>query len=153
MISNKLITVLHIFETMASYDENKIPEILENSRTVAVVGISDKPERDSYRVAKYLKDAGYEIFPINPVIETWDGQKSYKSLSEIPGDVKIDIVDVFRKPEAVMPVLEEALNINPGTFWLQEGVVNEEAAQLAKQKGLTVVMNRCIMKEHRRLNP
>lgn len=138
---------------MAAYDEDKIPEILSSSRTVAVVGISDKPERDSYRVAKYLKDAGFEIFPVNPVIETWDGQKSYKSLTEIPAEVKIDIVDVFRKPDAVLPVLEEALKISPKTLWLQESVVNEEAASLAKQKGLMVVMDRCMMKEHHRLHP
>lgn len=136
---------------MASYDEGSIPEILARSKSVAVVGVSDKPERDSYRVAKYLKEAGFRIFPVNPVIDTWDGQKSYKSLSEIPSEVKIDIVDVFRKPEAVMPVLEEALQLKPDTFWMQEGVVNEEAAELAKKKGLTVVMDRCIMKEHKKL--
>lgn len=138
---------------MAAYDEDRIPEILKESRTVAVVGVSDKPERDSYRVAKYLKDAGYEVLPVNPVIETWDGQRSYKSLSEIPADLKVDIVDVFRKPDAVMPILEEALKISPKTFWLQEGVVNREAADLAKQKGLYVVMDKCMMKEHHRLNP
>lgn len=136
---------------MAGYDENKIPQILKDSRTVAVVGISAKPERDSYRVAKYLKDAGYEILPVNPVIEAWDGQPTYKSLLDIPSEKKVDIVDVFRKPEAALSVVEEAVKISPSVVWLQEGVVNQEAADLAKRNGSLVVMDRCMMKEHIRI--
>ncbi len=136
---------------MTGYDEDRIPQILEDSRTVAVVGISAKPERDSYRVAKYLKDAGYEILPVNPVIDTWDGQPTYKSLLDIPSETKVDIVDVFRKPEAALAVVEEAVKISPSVVWLQEGVVNQEAADLAKKNGSLVVMDRCMMKEHSRI--
>lgn len=136
---------------MSTYDENKIPSILKESKTVAVVGISDKPERDSYRVAMYLKDKGYEIIPINPVIDEWSGIKSYKSLLDIPKDKKVDIVDIFRKSDAVIPIVQEALKINPRTVWMQEGVINEEAAKLAKDNSLLVVMDRCMMKEHARL--
>lgn len=136
---------------MVSYDESRIPEILREARIVAVVGISDKPDRDSYKVARYLKQAGYEILPVNPVLESWDGQKAYKSLGEIPGDKRVDVVDVFRKPEAALPVVEEALKIHPKTVWLQEGVVNEEAANLAKSNGILVVMDKCMMKEHTRI--
>ncbi len=136
---------------MSTYDENKIPSILKESKTVAVVGISDKPERDSYRVAMYLKDKGYEIIPINPVIDEWSGIKSYKSLLDIPKDKKVDIVDIFRKSDAVIPIVQEALKINPRTVWMQEGVINKEAAKLARDNSLLVVMDRCMMKEHARL--
>ncbi len=135
-----------------SYDEDKIQSILDESKTIAIVGISNKPERDSYRVAKYLQEKGYEILPVNPVIEEWEGIKSYKSLLDIPKDRKVDVVDIFRKSDAVVPVVEEALKISPKTVWMQEGVVNQEAAQLAKNNSLLVVMDRCIMKEHARLN-
>lgn len=137
---------------MASYDEDRIQSILKESRTVAVVGISDKPERDSYKVAKYLREKGYEILPVNPVIEHWEGLKSYKSLLEIPGDKKVDIVDIFRKSDSVVPIVQEALEIHPKTVWMQEGVVNDEAAQLARKNSLLVVMDRCMMKEHARLS-
>lgn len=138
---------------MAGYDEDKIPQILNSSKTVAVVGISDKPERDSYRVAKYLLSAGYDVLPVNPVIDSWEGISSYKSLSDIPSEKKVDIVDVFRKPEAALPVVEEAVKISPAVVWLQEGVVNTDAADLARKKGSLVVMDRCIMKEHKKFNP
>ncbi len=133
---------------MAGYDEERIPQILKDSKTVAVVGISAKPERDSYRVAKYLKEAGYEILPVNPVLETWDGQPAYSSLLDIPSEKKVDIVDVFRKPDAALSVVEEAVKISPSVVWLQEGVVNSDAADLAKKNGSLVVMDRCMMKEH-----
>lgn len=137
---------------MSDYDEDSIPEILKESKTVAVVGISAKPERDSYRVAKYLKEAGYEILPVNPVLESWDGQATYKSLLDIPSDKKVDVVDVFRKPEAALSVVEEAVKISPAAVWLQEGVVNKDAADLAKRHGALVVMDRCMMKEHSRIS-
>ena len=137
---------------MASYDEGQIKSILRGSKTIAVVGLSDKPERDSYRVAKYLKEKGYEILPVNPAIEHWEGIRSYKSLLEIPADKKVDIVDIFRKSDAVLPIVQEALKIHPSTVWMQEGVVNDEAARLAKKNSLLVVMDRCMMKEHARLS-
>ena len=135
---------------MAGYDENKISEILRNSRTVAVVGISDKAERDSFRVANYLRNNGFQIIPVNPVISEWEGLKTYPNLVSIPRDKKIDIVDIFRKSEAVPKIVEESLEIHPKVIWMQEGVINEEGARLAKENGILVVMDRCMMKEHSR---
>ena len=136
---------------MAGYDENKISEILRNSRTVAVVGISDKAERDSFRVANYLRNNGFQIIPVNPVISEWEGLKTYPNLVSIPRDKKIDIVDIFRKPEAVPKIVEESLEMHPKVIWMQEGVISEEGARLAKENGILVVMDRCMMKEHTRL--
>lgn len=135
---------------MAKFDEEYIPEILDKYRTVAVVGISDKPDRDSYRVAEYLKQSGYHILPVNPTLDQWLGIKAYRDLSSIPEDVRVEIVDVFRKPDAALQVVEEALKLKPAVVWLQEGVVNHEAAELAKSHGIQVVMDRCMMKEHRK---
>jgi predicted CoA-binding protein len=135
---------------MAKFDEEHILEILDRYRTVAVVGISDKPDRDSYRVAEYLKQSGYNILPVNPALDQWLGIKAYRDLSSIPEDVRVEIVDVFRKPDAALQVVEEALKLKPAVVWLQEGVVNQEAAELAKSHGIQVVMDRCMMKEHRK---
>ena len=135
---------------MVKFDEEHIPEILDRYRTVAVVGISDKPDRDSYRVAEYLKQSGYHILPVNPTLDQWLGIKAYRDLSSIPEDVRVEIVDVFRKPDAALQVVEEALKLKPAVVWLQEGVVNQEAAELAKSHGIQVVMDRCMMKEHRK---
>jgi predicted CoA-binding protein len=135
---------------MVKFDEEHIPEILDRYRTVAVVGISDKPDRDSYRVAEYLKQSGYNILPVNPTLDQWLGIKAYRDLSSIPEDVRVEIVDVFRKPDAALQVVEEALKLKPAVVWLQEGVVNQEAAELAKSHGIQVVMDRCMMKEHRK---
>lgn len=136
---------------MKSYDEDRIPEFLRSYRNIAVVGISDKPERDSYRVASYLKSKGYSIIPINPTLETWQGIKAYPDLKSIPADVKVDVVDIFRKPEAATQIVEEAMGIKPALVWFQEGVINEEAADRAKSSGSNVVMDRCMMKEHSKL--
>jgi predicted CoA-binding protein len=136
---------------MSGYDEAQIPEILKNYRNVAVVGLSDKSDRDSYRVAKYLMAHGYRIIPVNPAIESWEGIKSYPAVSSIPPDVKVEIVDVFRKPEAALDIVRDSLSRSPKVLWLQEGVVNSDAADLAKENGIRVVMDRCMMKEHNRL--
>ncbi len=135
---------------MKSYDEEEIGKILNSSRSIAVVGISDKEERDSYRVAKYLHAQGYKVIPINPKLAQWNGLKAYGSLLEVPES--IDVVDVFRKPEAVMPIAKEAVEKKAGVLWLQEEVINEDAADYAKEHGLKVVMDRCMMKEHSRLH-
>lgn len=135
---------------MKTYNEGEIAEILKENKKVAVVGISAREERDSYRVAEYLRDNGYDIIPVNPVLEQWNGVKSHESLSSIDG--KIDIVDVFRKPEAVMEIAKEAVSVGASVLWLQEGVINEEAADYASEHGLKVVMDRCMMKEHARLD-
>ncbi len=136
---------------MKSYDEDRIPEFLANYRNVAVVGISDKPERDSYQVALYLKKNGYNVIPINPKLETWEGLKAYPDLKSVPSGAAVEIVDVFRKAEAAGEIVSEALPLNPKLIWLQETVVNEEAADLAKSNGIAVVMDRCMMKEHKKL--
>ena len=137
---------------MSGYDEGKIPEILKNSRKIAVVGISEKPERDSYRVSKYLLDHGYSIIPVNPTLEKWYGIRSYHDLESIPPSERVDIVDIFRKPEAVLDVVRSSLKLKPKVIWMQEGVINSEAADLARKNGIMVVMDRCIMKEHSRLS-
>ncbi|MHB8547772.1 MAG: CoA-binding protein [Thermoplasmataceae archaeon] len=129
-----------------------MPEILKQYRKVAVVGISDKPERDSYRVASYLVNHGFTVYPVNPMFQEWNGIKSYPDLKSIPRSEGVEIVDVFRKAETVLPVASEAADIGAKVLWLQEGVVNRDAADLAKKKGLTVVMDRCMMKEISRIS-
>ncbi len=134
-----------------AYDEDKIPEILNSTRNIAVVGISEKAERDSYRVADYLKKQGYVIIPINPGLMEWNGIKAYPDLLKVPGNMKIDVVDIFRKPDAVVPVVRDALKRKPFAIWMQEGVVNSDAAEIARDAGILVVMDRCMMKEHHKL--
>lgn len=129
--------------------DDEILEILTGAKTVAVVGFSSKPERPSHRVAKFLKDAGYRIYPVNPNIEEALGEKVYASLEEVPAG--IDIVDIFRASDKVLPVVEAAIRVGARVVWMQEGVVNEEAARKAREAGLKVVMDRCTMQEYRRL--
>jgi hypothetical protein len=135
--------------THSNPSDRAIRQILETAKTVAVVGLSDKPDRDSYKVAEYLQSHGYRIIPVNPTVSDVLGEKSYASVTDIPEPV--DLVDVFRKPEAVLPVVQEAIDAGAGTVWLQLGVVNEEAAARAEAAGLQVVMDRCIKIEHGRL--
>jgi len=127
----------------------EIKEILSTYKTIAVVGISDKTDRDSYKVARYLQDNGYKIIPINPRAEEVLGQKSYPNLKEVPD--KIGIVNIFRKPEAVGPIVEEATKIGAKVIWMQLGIVNNEAARQAKAQGLKVVQNKCIKVEHNKV--
>ena len=124
-------------------------EILNSSRVVAVVGLSPKPDRPSYNVANYLKENGYKIIPVNPNAGEILEEVCYPDLSSIPEPV--DVVDIFRRPEAVLPIVEEAIKIGAKAVWMQEGVINEEAAARAKEAGLLVVMDRCMLKEHRKL--
>lgn len=131
-----------------AYDEDKIPEILKNSKNIAVVGLSEKTDRDSYGVADYLKKQGYNIIPINPGLKDWNGIKAYPDLLSVPENVKIDIVDIFRKSDAVVPIVNDALKRKPSAIWMQEGVVNNDAAKIARDAGILVVMDRCMMKEH-----
>ena len=128
--------------------EADIKNILEDSRTVAVVGLSPREERDSHRVAKYLQGQGYRIIPVNPNADEVLGERSYPDLVSIPEP--IDVVDVFRRSEAVPEIVEEAIKVGAKTVWMQEGVIHEEAAARAREAGLQVVMDRCTMKEHRR---
>jgi len=117
-------------------------------KTIAVVGVSNKPDRDSHMVAKYLIDAGFEVIPVNPRIDAFLGIKAYPDLLSIPSEKKIDIVNIFRKSSEVLPVVEEAIKVGAKAVWLQLGIINEEAAHMAKKAGLEVVMNRCIKVVH-----
>jgi len=125
--------------------EDRIAEILDGSRTVAVVGISDKPDRPSHVVAKYLQDRGFRVIPVNPMIDDVLGERAYRSLSEIPG--KVDLVDVFRKSAYVPPIAEEAVRIGARFFWMQEGVTSEPAREILDAAGIPWVMDRCVKKE------
>jgi predicted CoA-binding protein len=125
-------------------------EILNFSRVVAVVGHSPKPDRPSYRVASYLKEQGYKIIPVNPLEKEILGELCYPDLASIPESV--DVVDIFRRSEEVLPIVEEAIKIGAKAVWLQEGVINEEAAARAREAGLMVIMDKCMLKEHRNLH-
>jgi predicted CoA-binding protein len=127
----------------------KIPELLGSAKTIAVVGLSNKRTRASYGVAEYLQSVGYRIIPVNPEETEVFGEKAYPNLEAIPEHV--DIVDIFRRPEFVPEIVEAAIRIGAKAVWMQEGVIHEEAARRAAEAGLTVVMDRCMLKEHRRL--
>ena len=138
--------------------DETIKEILESHKTVAVVGLSRNPTKDSYMVAEYLQKAGYVIVPVNPVAEEILGEKSYSSLLELPDELKraVGIVDVFRPPEAVLAIVEDAIKLRdehgaPHVIWMQLEIVNEEAAEKARNAGMKVIMDRCILVEHQRL--
>jgi predicted CoA-binding protein len=131
--------------------EEELKETLQRSKTVAIVGISPKPDRPSYIVASYLQSKGYRIIPVRPDGKEILGEKVYHSLAEIPGKITVDIVDIFRKSEDVPPVAEEAIQRGARLVWMQEGVTNSEACDKAEKAGLKVVMDRCIKKEHQRL--
>ena len=126
-----------------------IPELLKASRTIAVVGLSQKRFRPSNGVADYMQRNGYRIIPVNPFESAVLGETSYPSLEAIPE--RVDIVNIFRRSEFVPEIVDAAIRIGARAVWMQEGVVHEEAADLARSAGLTVVMDRCILKEHRRM--
>ncbi len=126
-----------------------IPELLKNTRTIAVVGLSSSPMRPSNGVSEYMKQAGYRIIPVNPNETEVLGEKSYARLEDVPET--IDMVNVFRRSEHVPEIVESAIRIGAKSLWLQEGVIHERAAQRARGAGLEVVMDRCILKEHRKL--
>lgn len=124
-------------------------EILSFSRVVAVVGLSSKTDRPSYEVASYLKEQGYKIIPVNPMEKEILGEICYPDLASIPEPV--DVVDIFRRSEEVLPIVGEAIKIGAKAVWMQEGVVNGEAAARAREAGLLVIMDECMLKEHQRL--
>ena len=125
-----------------------IEDILDY-RNIAVVGISDNPERPSNFVARFLIEHGYNVIPVNPKLEEWNGKKCYPDLLSIPEPV--DVVDIFRRPEAIPPIVDEAIGIKAKVVWMQEGIVNEKAAAKARASGLEVVMDKCMKIEYNRL--
>ena len=128
-----------------------IYELLSRTKTIAVVGLSDNPMRPSHGVSAYMQSAGYKSIPVNPRITEALGEKSYPSLLEMPLEVaeKIDLVDVFRRPQYVDEIVEQAIQLKIPAIWLQEDVINEGAAEKARKAGIFVVMDRCVLKEHR----
>ena len=121
-------------------------EILKEHKTIAVVGLSDKPDRDSFIVAKYMQDAGYKIIPVNPARQEILGEKCYPNLKAIPQ--KVGIVDIFRQPQYVPEIVDEAIAVGAKVVWMQLGVIHEDAAKKASAAGLDVVMDRCLKVEH-----
>jgi len=130
-------------------DDQMMKDILLSARTIASVGLSSNQEKESYWIVSYLKDQGYRIIPVNPMADEILGEKAYPDLESVPE--KVDVVQVFRKPEDVPPVVDSAIKIGAKVVWMQEGIVNEEAAQKARQAGLQVVMDACMRVTHRRL--
>ena len=131
----------------ASSDE--IRRLLTAARTIAVVGLSPDPDRDSHRVAAYLQEHGYRVIPVNPSASEVLGERAYPDLASVPAP--IDIVDVFRKPEAIPGIVDDAISVKAKAVWMQLGLANNAAAQKARAAGLAVVMNKCIMVQHRHL--
>jgi predicted CoA-binding protein len=126
-----------------------IAEILGAAKIIAVVGLSGRRFRPSYGVSEYMRSAGYRVIPVNPNESEVLGEKAYATLDEIPGPV--DIVNIFRRPEFVPEIVDAAIRKGARVIWMQEGVEHREAAQKAEAAGITVVMDRCILKEHRKL--
>ncbi|MGA1796927.1 MAG: CoA-binding protein [bacterium] len=130
-------------------DSEEIRDILQRFRSVAVIGVSGNNEKASHQVARYLKEHGYTIYPVNPRYPSILGRDCYPSLLEIPDP--IEVVDIFRRPSAVPDIVEDAISRGARVIWMQQGIVNNEAAQRARDAGLRVVMDRCMMSEHKRL--
>ncbi len=131
------------------YNVNAMRELLADARVIAVVGHSDRPYRTSYRIAQYLRQVGYTVYPVNPTVEQIDGNPSYPSLMDVPEP--IDIVNVFRRSEYLPEIVEDAIRVGAKAIWAQLGVYDEAAQQRALEAGLNVVMNACIKVEHARL--
>jgi predicted CoA-binding protein len=130
-------------------NDAEMKELLLKTRTIAVVGLSDNPDRPSYHVSAYLQSHGYRVIPVNPTVTSVLGERCYPTLKDVPEPV--DLVDVFRRPDAVPEVVNDAISIGAKAIWLQEGVVHHDAAAQAEAAGLRVVMDRCILREHLRL--
>jgi len=124
-----------------------IGDLLKKAKTIAVVGLSNKPLRPSHGVSLYMQQQGYRIIPVNPNIQSVLGEKAYPSLQDVPE--KIDVVNIFRRPEFVPEVVDQAIALRVPAVWMQEDIIHEPAAEKARQAGIFVVMNRCILKEHR----
>jgi uncharacterized protein len=143
---------------MVGLGQEQIRDILQKAKTVAVVGLSKEPLKDSNKVSAYLQKHGYRIIPVNPFVDEVLGEKSYKSLLDIPMEIQktLDIIDIFRRAEEVAPIINQAIQIKtkfgrPLVVWMQMGIVNAQAAETAQRAGLVVVMDKCLMIEHHRL--
>lgn len=134
---------------MSETSETLIKSLVTQSKVIAVVGISEKPERASHGVAKYLQRY-FRVIPVNPRLKEWEGETCYPSLASIPQDISIDIVDVFRRSEEVLPVVVEAIQRKVGSVWLQLGISNEQAAQSCSKAHIPIVMDACLAVEHAR---
>ncbi|MEX0983590.1 MAG: CoA-binding protein [Actinomycetota bacterium] len=132
-------------------EDRELRALLGAARTIAVVGLSPNPERDSNEIAAYLQEHGMRVIPVNPMVDEVLGQRSYPSLREIPSDIEVDIVDVFRRAEETPAIAREAVAIGAKALWLQEGIVNQEAARIAEEAGLDVIMGVCIRQTRRRV--
>ena len=130
--------------------EDQVLELLKKAKIIAVIGLSDDPDKPSYGVSRYLQESGYRVVQVNPQVKQVLGEKAYPTLSEAAQHEKIDIVDVFRRPDAVPAIVDDVLRLGLPALWLQETVIHEEAAERARQAGVMVVMDRCILKEHRK---
>jgi len=133
--------------------DRELKLLLGDAETIAVVGLSSKPDRPSYDVASYLQGRGYRIVPVNPTETEVLGERAYPSLREIPGDIRIDVVDVFRRAERTPDIARDAVAIGAKVLWLQDGIVNEEAYRIASDAGLEVIMGVCIMRTRERVMP
>ena len=131
----------------SSSQADAIVDLLKRSKTIAVVGLSNSPLRPSHGVSAYMQTQGYRIIPVNPKIKGALGEKAYASLLDVPG--KIDIVNIFRRSEFVEEVVDQAIKLNVPAIWMQEEVINENAAERARKAGILVIMDRCILKEHK----
>jgi hypothetical protein len=129
--------------------DEKLRDILLSAKTIASVGLSSNQGKESYWIASYLKEQGYRVIPVNPTATEIFGEKAYPDLQSVPE--KIDVVQVFRKPEDVLPIVDDAIKVGAKVVWMQEGIVNYEAAQKAEEAGLRVVMDACMRSTHRRL--
>jgi len=129
----------------------ELRSILGDARTIAVVGLSSNPFKDSFEVAEYLRSKGYRIVPVNPNETEVLGETAYPSLLDVPKDIRIDVVDVFRRAAATPPIAEQAVKVGAKVLWLQDGIVNEDARRIAEEGGLTVIMGVCIRTTNRRL--
>jgi uncharacterized protein len=139
--------------------QDQIKDILQKTKTIAVVGLSKEPEKDSNKVSAYMQQHGYRIIPVNPFVDEVLGEKSYKSLLDIPVEIQktIDMIDIFRKAADVPPIVEQVIQLKDKVgrsfvVWMQLGIVNEQAAETARRAGLIVIMDKCLMFEQRRLN-
>jgi predicted CoA-binding protein len=135
---------------LSNASDEEIKRVLQQAKTIAVVGLSDNPERESHQVAAYLQAQGYRIIPVNPHAQEILGERAYPSLLAIPEDLVVDVVDIFRRPEFIPEIVDQAIARGAKAIWMQKGLAHNAAAEKARAAGLVVVMDRCMMVEHRR---